>query len=731
MKLPSLEDEGERRIVDKRLRLLATVSLLSMITPILFSSFTVHTTFVIASSSMTPTLMPGDIVTTSLTNGEIANGTIIVFKSPFGGYEAHRVVGESSLGKDVYYSTKGDANNRTDSFLVSGAYIVGSVSRVIPKLGLFFMIPREIVLLATISLVFLYVFLTFKTRDESDKRESTAQLKEDQEQRRKKRIFQTCCVISILALTNCLTSFASIKLIYCTSPNTVSLTSPKVVLQNGNTGSGTIYDNGINANVTVQALLWLSSWKYRLQMTLDHNDVTSNLSNFSTLIYLFSSSGINGADVTNIFNEVGSNNKKIAVTTSDGITQCYVEIEKWDSVSKKAWLWVKVPSISTTTDTVLYIYYDSSQQDNTAYVGDPGSVTAQNVWESNFKAVLHLPETSGTQYDSTPNSNNGTPQGGVAQGAAGKVDGADTFDGTSGYLNYGLTASLNFGTNSPFTYEGWVKTTESYGAIISQRHGTDDGAVIDICVGYDGAVRSAGRLMGLVRQSSSSSGYARVTGPIVNDGNWHYFTLTRNSGNTIELFVDGISQGTASGSASGGAITTNLRALGSERRWVQVGYGTADDRYLSGAVDEVRISNTQRSAAWIKTSYESERDHFVSWGSEERNSVTYDYVLSVSNSITDPWRIRLRTYSDSNVNRLGNCTIYLHNGGTSRQIYINGGSYVQQVGDWYDLAASGTDYIAICVSANSQGASIIYAYLEVQVQNSGVSMLYKITFNVT
>jgi hypothetical protein len=88
-------------------------------------------------------------------------------------------------------------------------------------------------------------------------------------------------------------------------------------------------------------------------------------------------------------------------------------------------------------------------------------------------------------------------------------------------------------------------------------------------------------------------------------------------------------------------------------------------------------------------------------------------------------------YSDSNVNRLGNCTIYLHNGGTSRQIYINGGSYVQQVGDWYDLAASGTDYIAVSVSANSQGASIIYAYLEVQVQNSGVSTLYKINFNVT
>ncbi len=730
MRLVGTGDDDDRYLINKRLRLLATVSLLSVILPIIFSSFTIHTTFVIASESMIPTLAPGDIITASVSKDVMANGTIIVFRSPLGGFEAHRIIGGEVVKNVIYYKTKGDANDQPDSFLIPKESVVGPISRIIPKVGLFFMVPREVALLITIGLVISYLFLSFKSKNETDDSRIMAEEAEKGEHERIEKIFQTSCIVIILILANCLASSASVKLIYCTSQDTASLTPPKVALQNGNAGNSNVYDNGVNANVTVQALHWLSSWKYRLKMTLDHSNVASDLSNFPTLINISSSSGVNGADVTSIFNEVGSNDKKIAVTTGDGVTQCYVEIEKWDSTNKKAWLWAKIPSISSTTDTILYIYYDGSQQDNAVYVGNPGSVVGQSVWDSSFKAVLHLSETSGTHIDSTPNGNSGSPQGGVSQGVSGEVDGADVFDGTSGYVNYGASTSLNFGANSPFTFEGWVKTTESYGAIISQRHSTDDNAVIDICVGYDGAVRSAGSLMGLVRQSSSGSGYARISGPTVNDGNWHYFTLTRNSGSTIELFVDGVSRGTASGSAAGGVITTNLRALGSERRWVQVSYGTADDRYLSGTVDEVRVSNVQRPAAWIKASYASERDQFGRWGSVERNSVTYDYVLRVNNGVSASWRIRLRAYSDSNINRLGNCTIYFHDGGVSRQIYVIGGSYTQQVGGWYDLADSGTDYIAISVSASSSGTSIIYAYFDVIAPNSGVSTLYKITFAI-
>jgi hypothetical protein len=329
-------------------------------------------------------------------------------------------------------------------------------------------------------------------------------------------------------------------------------------------------------------------WNYRKKITINHTKVVANLTDFPVLISLASDSDlVSGAQ---------NNGNDILFTSTDGITKLDHEIELYIGSNGRLVAWVRVPGLSSSTDTILYIYYGNSSCGN--------QQNPVSVWNSSYKAVWHLNEISGTSVkDSTINNNIGTSQNGVTLGALGEIDGAESFDGNVGWTNLGTSSSLNFGASAPFTIEGWFKTTESYGPIVSFRHDTNDGADIDICVGYDGAVSSAGKLMGLVRQDSGSSGYARITGPTVNDGNWHYFVLTRNAGNTIELFCDGVSQGTNSASQSGGAITTNLRALASERKWVQVNFGNSDQRYLACTIDEVRISNVQRPSSWISTCY--------------------------------------------------------------------------------------------------------------------------------
>jgi len=206
---------------------------------------------------------------------------------------------------------------------------------------------------------------------------------------------------------------------------------------------------------------WLNGWNKRVKITIDHNDVDNDLTNFPVLIHLGNSSGRNNDDVTFVFNELVSDSdcKKIAVTTSDKTTQCYVEIEKWDSSNKQAWLWVKVPSISSTADTDLYLYYDQNQTDNTNYVGDTGSTPAQNVWNSSYKAVYHLqgdPETPASNKDSTSNQNNPTFYGSMTSGdqVAGKIDGSVDFDGVDDFANVSNHESLQF-TNS-LTIEAWI-----------------------------------------------------------------------------------------------------------------------------------------------------------------------------------------------------------------------------------------------------------------------------------
>ena len=137
---------------------------------------------------------------------------------------------------------------------------------------------------------------------------------------------------------------------------------------------------------------WLLGWGNRVRITIDHDDVDSDLTNFPVLIYISVSSGWNADNVSYIFDELQSdaNRMKIAVTEDDGTSQCYVEIERWNDADEEAWLWGRVPSVSSTTDTILYLYFDSSQPDNSNYIGDSETTPAQNVWDSSFDGVYHL-----------------------------------------------------------------------------------------------------------------------------------------------------------------------------------------------------------------------------------------------------------------------------------------------------------------------------------------------------
>jgi hypothetical protein len=223
-----------------------------------------------------------------------------------------------------------------------------------------------------------------------------------------------------------------------------------------------------------------------------------------------------------------------------------------------------------------------------------------NANTSGLVGCWDLDETSGlTAADGSGSGNNGTLVNGPTWNpTGGQIGGALVFDGIDDYVNLGTDSSLNFGSSAPFTVAAWVKTTDNYGMIVSFRSSTDDGSVIDLSVGYDGGADNPGKAMFLVRQDGGS-GYAHVIGGSVNDGQWHHVAAVRGSGSTIELFLDGVSQGTASGAESGGAITTDLRAMGSERCWVNDGYGTSDQRYLAGTIDDVRIYNHALSTGEI------------------------------------------------------------------------------------------------------------------------------------
>jgi hypothetical protein len=352
------------------------------------------------------------------------------------------------------------------------------------------------------------------------------------------------------------------------------------------------------------------NWSYRKSITIDHSKVISDMTDFPVLINLASDSELHSY--------AQSNGNDILFTTSNGLTKLNHEIEQYVSSTGQLVAWVNVTHLSSSVDTMLYIYFGNPAANN--------QQSPDSVWANEYLNVWHLNETSGTNVnDSTSNNIDGISNSGVTLNATGKMDGAMTFNGTSGLINLGTSSNLNFGESSPFTIEGWFKTSDTYGPLISFRNSSTasggDNPDIDICVGDDGSSINSGKLMALVRDDVGPA-YARITGPTINNNIWHYFVLTRNPGNQIQLFSDGFLCGTDAEADSGGSITTNIRAIANEIRWVQDNFRDGpSNRWLNGTMDEIRISNTRRSSEWITTSYNNQNsaDSFYTLGSIENS----------------------------------------------------------------------------------------------------------------
>jgi len=91
--------------------------------------------FIISSGSMEPKVPTGSIIYT-LKEKIYNKGDIIAFVDNNVAV-SHRIVGIKELGSEIYYSTKGDANNMEDEDLVSKEAVYGKIIAVIPFVGKF------------------------------------------------------------------------------------------------------------------------------------------------------------------------------------------------------------------------------------------------------------------------------------------------------------------------------------------------------------------------------------------------------------------------------------------------------------------------------------------------------------------------------------------------------------------------------------------------------------------
>ena len=87
-----------------------------------------------------------------------------------------------------------------------------------------------------------------------------------------------------------------------------------------------------------------------------------------------------------------------------GTTRLAHEIERYNTSTGEVIAWVKIPTLSASTGTDIYIYYKGVEE-----------IDASSVWDDNYRLVYHLNQTStGTEnefYDVSDNANDGTGGG--------------------------------------------------------------------------------------------------------------------------------------------------------------------------------------------------------------------------------------------------------------------------------------------------------------------------------
>ncbi len=386
---------------------------------------------------------------------------------------------------------------------------------------------------------------------------------------------------------------------------------------------------------TCRFAYWLTGWANRIQINVDHTKIGSTLTNFPVMIYLGSSSGINSANVSSVFDVIGSNSKKIAITTADGTTQLYAEIVHWDSVNKQAWLYVKVPTLSSSADTVLYLYYDSAQPDNTVYVGDTGSTPGQAVWDSNFVAVYHLAESGngsiGEYKDSTVNRHIATGGAGTASKTPGRVAAnsgtnsprlysAQNFDGIGDYINIPDASDLSIPVPGDFTISAWVSPSVA-------TFPTADSGIVDLisklgggqaewqlCM-YNQTYSSRPSWISFYQYNPSGGlGAGDFSTGVVSINQWVYATGAVHSTDSQHglpyVYRDAaVHTGIPDNWSKYGLTYTPGNAP------VTVGWKGTNSSYgyFEGRIGEVRISKTTRSSAWISASYYSDSDYLLTF----------------------------------------------------------------------------------------------------------------------
>ena len=370
------------------------------------------------------------------------------------------------------------------------------------------------------------------------------------------------------------------------------------------------------------------SWEFRKNITLSLNTATgvnSDLTDFPVLI------SFTDTDLIQTNESLG---RDFVFTQSDGMTVLSHEIEKFDNTTGEVIAWVKLPTMSASSTTEMYMYYK----------GDTIGFNSADVWNDDYVLVWHLNQTStgtvGEFRDSTSNGNDGRGGGGnkVGYNAARIPHLTDGQIGTGQEFKGPTTTGGGEGTGDMIWTHGVIQgmpsrdvTIELWVGDITNSPG--DGSLyndmVSFCTTHTNQLhnkwsnhlvlwKAKDITMAAKRQHYVSNAGINVEGNnAASFTNWNHIVAVYNmkdADGTVgasNLYVNGVLAESQTKSQNDNVVlqTTDLRmVLGGDIDGANGNNCNRVNNELKGKVDELRISSGLKTADYAAATYFNQGD---------------------------------------------------------------------------------------------------------------------------
>ncbi len=361
------------------------------------------------------------------------------------------------------------------------------------------------------------------------------------------------------------------------------------------------------------------AWAYREMITINASEIDEDLTNFPVYLDL--------ADFgSTFFTRINTDGSDIRITESDGVSEVPREIVSASTTLESGEVYFSAPTLSSTTNSVFYIYYGNALATDYAVTDTYG---AENVWDSDFLAVYHME--SEDAVDSTSFDRDAVAVGDTPTTAAGRFGTAVsiTDNGGSDYLDLQSDLSELNGLGE-MTVSAWANVDDDANDDVIFTRGP--AGTVELL--WDNINGSTNNDTWTFNVDSTSSGGNRVdaapNGISVGD-TWQYVTGAMQGANRY-IYVDGVLRNTNSGPAT----TLRTNTSGS-----YIGFWAGSTGFdYQGLIDEYRISRVERSAEWIAAEYSN------------MSTTTDFYTVTTATGDLDT-----RTLADANLTALGNVVI--------------------------------------------------------------------------